>query len=215
MPDDAVPDTSNSTVEDDTLVEHSPLPEDNVTSRPSRAQPKSRKSNINDTPNTTVGGSSLGAPSGAAKHKDIDRPPLPPRPSNLALLQEGKSKSASLGRDSTLKSESNLQSLATTAVSRTDIQTHSFQDGSPQNFAVTAGSTPTNKSHQAFGSVRRIKNISGSETGDTASVRSLTPTLSRIGDNESLLGDVFGTAQDPPTWNLLGGESGIPESSDV
>ena len=143
------------------------------------------------------------------------RPPLPPWPSNLSLLREAKPKPADSAQNGSSTLGPNLQSTATTAVSRTDIQTHGYQDGSRNTFEGTADSTPTRKPYSTLGSVRRIKNISGGDTGDAASVRSLAPTLGRGADNESLLGDVLGTAQDLPTWKLFGGEDKILDSPDI
>ena len=125
-------------------------------------------------------------------NRDEDfRPPLPPRPSNLAtdlgLLRESRKESRNSMHQHSASLRPKLQSSATTALSRTDIHTQSFQDGSRETFTASAESTPSTKPSQVFGSIRRIKGFSSSEGGDTASVRSYAPTLEAGGDNESLV----------------------------
>ena len=128
--------------------------------------------------------------------------PLPPRPTNANLLQEGSfSPASSLQRLSKI-SRPRLQSTATTALSRTDIHTQSYQDGSRDTFAALAQTTPPSKAAAAFGSIKRIKGVSDSEGGDSASVRSYAPTLETGGDVESLLGEVLGASQESPAWKL-------------
>ena len=139
------------------------------------------------------------------------RPALPPRPTNLSLLQEGKSTHAEANSAQTSSPKPQLQASATTAVSRTDIQTQSYQDGSRDTFAASAGSTPSQKTIQPFGSLRSFRQLGGSEGGDTASIKSLAPTLGRGADDESLLGDVFGIAQKIPAWRMFGGDDEVLE----
>ena len=136
------------------------------------------------------------------KTEQEHRPPLPPRPTNVNLLQEGSYNPASSLQRLSKSSRPRLQSTATTALSRTDIHTQSYQDGSRETFAALAQTTPPSKAAAAFGSIRRIKGVSGSEGGDSASVRSYAPTLETGGDVESLLGDVLGASQESPAWKL-------------
>ena len=98
-----------------------------------------------------------------------------------------------------------LQSAATTAVSLTDIHTHSFQDGSRETFAAQAKPTPPSQFPKNVGSIRRLKGTGDSET-DTASIRSCAPTLGPGGDVESLLGNVFGVPQESPAWTSFGNQ---------
>ena len=97
-----------------------------------------------------------------------------------------------------------LQSAATTAVSLTDIHTHSYQDGSRETFAAQAKPTPPSQFLQSLGSIRRLKGTGGSET-DTASVRSCAPTLGPGADVESLLGNVLGVPQE--AWTSSGNQA--------
>ena len=99
-----------------------------------------------------------------------------------------------------------LQSAATTAVSLTDIHTHSYQDGSRETFAAQAKPTPPSQFLKSFSSIRRVKDTGGSET-DTTSVRSCVPTLGPGGDVESLLGNVLGVHQESPAWTSLGNQT--------
>ena len=130
------------------------------------------------------------------------RPPLPPRPTNVNLLREGSYSPANSLQRLRKTSRPHLQSTPTTALSRTDIHTQSYQDGSRETFAALAQTTPPSKATAAFGSIRRIKGFSNSEGGDSASVRSYAPTLETGGDVESLLGEVLGASQESPAWRL-------------
>ena len=132
------------------------------------------------------------------------RPPLPPRPTNVNLLREGHYSPGNSLQRSMKTSRPHLQSTATTALSRTDIHTQSYQDGSQETFAASARTTPPSKAIAAFGSIRRIKGVSSSEGGDSASLRSYAPTLDTGGDVESLLGEVLGASQESPAWRLHG-----------
>lgn len=147
------------------------------------------------------------------------RPPLPSRPTNLSLLQD----SAQVPRASPQTQRSaprpQLVSTATTALSRTDINTHSFQDGSRETFAATARTPPRGKSPRDYGSIRKdkAKGLSGSEGGETTSVRSYAATLEAGGDAESLLGDILGGGgggvgeQEVPAWKLFSSQAEGPD----
>ena len=150
-----------------------------------------------------VGSSSISqAQSQSPETEQEDRSPLPPRPTNVNLLQEGLYNPASSLQRLSRASRPRLQSTATTALSRTDIHTQSYQDGSRETFAASAQTTPPSKAVAAFGSIRRIKGITESEGGDSASIRSYAPTLETGGDVESLLGEVLGASQESPAWRL-------------
>ena len=97
-----------------------------------------------------------------------------------------------------------LQSSATTAVSRTDIHTQSYQDGTRETFATSPETPPSGKSPRFLGRVERFKGLSGSEAGDTASIRSFVPPSESGGDSESLIGDVLGIGEAGRLWSLLG-----------
>ena len=142
------------------------------------------------------------------------RPPLPPRPTNVNLLREGSYSPGSSLQRSRKASRPHLQSTATTALSRTDIHTQSYQDGSRETFAASAQTTPSSKAVAAFGSIRRIKGLSDSEGGDSGSVRSYAPTLETGGDVESLLGEVLGASQESPAWRLHNTQNEAPDPFD-
>lgn len=160
--------------------------------------------------------SSLISPAGSQNTESEQeyRPPLPPRPTNVNLLREGSYSPGSSLQRSRKTSRPHLQSTATTALSRTDIHTQSYQDGSRETFAASAQTTPPTKSIAAFGSIRRIKGLSDSEGGDSASVRSYAPTLETGGDVESLLGEVLGASQESPAWRLHSTQNEAPDTFD-
>ena len=113
------------------------------------------------------------------------RPPLPPRPSTLELLNPGS------GLQTPTKTpNSNLQASATTALSLTDIHSHSTFDDSRDVPAVSPELTPSGKSLKGISSIRRLKIHDVSEGEESASVRSYSPTVKARGELESLLGEV-------------------------
>ena len=135
------------------------------------------------------------------------RPPLPPRPTNLSLLREGKHSVRSASNTSGQSPISSLQSTATTAISRTDIQTQSYQDGFRETIASSAPTTPPSKAPSGLGSIRRFKGFGSSEAGDSASIKSYAPTSEVGGDVESLLGGILGDSQDTSAWKTLNFEN--------
>ncbi len=139
------------------------------------------------------------------KFDEGERPPLPPRPKNLNLLGNNKSHQSTL-RVPNQSARPSLQTLATTAVSLTDIQTQTFPDGSRETYANSTRSTQSGRSFHLGSPSGRNTSYNGSERDDTASLRSYAPTLG-VGDVESLLGDVLGAAgQHSPAWRLLSGQ---------
>lgn len=126
------------------------------------------------------------------------RPPLPPRPRNIELLQPGNS----LQRPKNT-SRPTLQSSATTALSLADIHTQSYQDGSRNTSTTSLDSTLSEKTLKGYGSIKKFKEWTRSEGDDSVSIKSYAPTLETGGDAESLLGEVLGESQESPAWKLL------------
>lgn len=129
-------------------------------------------------------------PEQPAQHHSSDRssspeghpPPLPPRPTTLSLLEDGGA-APGTPRLNTPTVQPHLQARATTAVSLADI---SQKDGGKETLPVR--SLP--------GTVRAKASLShlatpkgGSDTGDSASVRSYVP-YSESGDVENIFGDL-------------------------
>ncbi|RAL16251.1 guanine nucleotide exchange factor MON1 [Aspergillus homomorphus CBS 101889] len=112
-------------------------------------------------------------------------PPLPPRPNTLRLLDEG---GASL-RTARPGAPTTLQSRATTAVSLTDIGCH---DAGKENHVVREAS----ETLRAKASLNHLTSSRGSETGDTASIRSSVPQ-GDLGDVENVFGDFVATDTGP------------------
>ena len=134
------------------------------------------------------------------------RPPLPPRPANLNLLREGNNGNSLQVPKRPLRPQ--LQSQTTIAVSRTDIHSQTFADGSRETYANSTSSTPSRQSSRFDSPGGRLKGISGSEGDDSASIRSYAPTIGTLGDAESLLGDVLeGAGQQSPAWKLLSSQT--------
>ena len=129
-----------------------------------------------------------------------DKPPLPPRPSNLDFLTQISTPGSSL-RVPKRSVRPQLQSQATTGVSRTDIQTQSFPDGSRETYAHSTKSTPSGKSFRFDSPIGQLTGINISEGDDSTSLRSYLPVAG--GDVESLLGDVIVNGQQSPAWRLL------------
>lgn len=129
--------------------------------------------------------------------KEEELPPLPPRPP-----QKVSNAPPAIFPSTKAPTRPRLQSTATTAVSRTDIHTQSFQDGSRETSTAPKQHSPPTRSWTGWGSIRRLKIQDGD---DSASIRSYAPTLEAGGDVESLLGDVLGPE---PTsgWNILNGQ---------
>lgn len=145
---------------------------------------------------------------------DEQRPPLPPRPGTLDMLKEGNHGTGGTPQRTTHSARPNLQSTATTALSRTDIHTQAYSDGSRETYAASAETTPPSKPVGVFGSIKRFKGLSGSEGGDSVSVKSYAPTLEAGGDAESLLGEVLGASQETPAWKLLSTHYEAPDPFD-
>ena len=142
--------------------------------------------------------------------EEEQRPPLPPRPSNLDLLGEHpKSPKVTLQRQH--KSiRPHLQSKATTALSLTDIHSHIHPDTSRETYA---NSNKSGKSPKIQSPVGHFRGYNESEAGDSASIRSYAPTLETGGDVESLLGEVLG--QQSPAWKLLSSQAEVINPFDL
>lgn len=138
------------------------------------------------------------------------RPPLPPRPKKPELLHPG-----GILHGPTRSSRPNLQSIATTALSCTDVHTQSFQDGLREKIVAPTDSTTFGKSSRGAGSVRRFKGWTSGEGDDSASVRSFAPTVEAGGDVESLLGEVLGGPQETPPWKLRSSHVEAPDPFDL
>ncbi|MCJ1406037.1 Vacuolar fusion protein mon1 [Ptychographa xylographoides] len=144
--------------------------------------------------------SSAATSEGLSTISEGERPPLPPRPTNLSLLGQG-TKGSTL-RIPKRSDRPQLQSYATTAISRTDIQTLSFPDGSRETYANSTKSTPSGKSFRFDSPVGQLKTRNVSDGDDSGSLRSYAP-VGGGGEVESLLGDILGTGQQSPAWKLL------------
>lgn len=107
------------------------------------------------------------------------RPPLPPRPETIDLLNDGNTFRTSTTRP-------NLQSHATTALSLTEITGQTVEPN--DNFVSSIGRNLLGRGLRAKASLSQLNSARGSETGDTASVVSLAPNAEE-GQEENLFGE--------------------------
>ncbi|KAI5207221.1 hypothetical protein AUEXF2481DRAFT_43452 [Aureobasidium subglaciale EXF-2481] len=125
------------------------------------------------------------------------RPPLPPRPTNLDLLEE-RGSGGSIRLPKRMASRPNLQARPTTAVSLTDVHTsNNFQDHASRT--LSPPSRPVSRK-QSTANMDRFRSRVGSDAAETSSVRSYANTLGTNAEMESLLGDPFPTS---PAWKSL------------
>ena len=125
------------------------------------------------------------------------RPPLPPRPSNLDLLEQ-RGSGGSIRLPKRMASRPNLQARPTTAVSLTDVHTsNNFEDHRSRN--LSPPSRPVSRK-QSTATIDRFRSRVGSDAAETSSLRSYANTLETAGEMESLLGDPFPTS---PAWKAL------------
>ncbi|KAI4733385.1 DUF254-domain-containing protein [Aureobasidium sp. EXF-12298] len=126
------------------------------------------------------------------------RPPLPPRPTNLDLLDE-RGSGGSLRLPKRMASRPNLQARPTTAVSLTDVHTsNNLQD---HDSTLALPNRPMSRK-QSSATINRFRSRVGSDAAETSSIRSFTNTLGTTtgAEMESLLGDPFPTS---PAWKSL------------
>lgn len=107
-------------------------------------------------------------------------PPLPPRPNTLNLLDEGATPPGTIRHTA----QSSLQGKATTAVSLTDIGFQQLQDGGKDTYPTHV--LPGNL--RAKASLSQLASSRGSETGDSASIRSSAPNA-EAGEVENVFND--------------------------
>ncbi|KAJ6070022.1 hypothetical protein N7499_011909 [Penicillium canescens] len=107
-----------------------------------------------------------------------ERPPLPPRPNTLSLLNDETA------------SRATLQAEATTAVSRMDIGTQSSDAGSTHSTMALRGLP---RGPRAKTSLSQLTSSRGSEAGDSASIRSSILNTEN-GDDGALFTDFVATA---------------------
>ena len=119
-------------------------------------------------------------------------PPLPPRPNTLSLLDEG----ASSTRTVRQSNQTALQSRATTAVSLTDIASH---DGGKESYP--ARSLPGTLRVKA--SLSHLTSPRGSDTADSASIRSSVPQT-ELGEVENVFSDFVVTESGPMQQDSTG-----------
>ncbi|KAJ5826084.1 hypothetical protein N7474_003222 [Penicillium riverlandense] len=116
---------------------------------------------------------------GRSASPEGERPPLPPRPNTLSLLNDE------------VSSPATLQAEATTAVSRTEIGTRS-PDGRTSAYSTLAG-RGLPRGVKARASLGHLASPRGSEAGDSASIRSSIQN-GDVADSDALFKDFVATA---------------------
>ncbi|KAF7510176.1 hypothetical protein GJ744_007075 [Endocarpon pusillum] len=111
---------------------------------------------------------------------EVPRPPLPPRPTNLSTLRSRPSTSYQEHG-----SKDGLLSGTTTAVTTTDVNTYTTNDGSRKLHTSIGSRSPSSSTLKrgVIGSPRL------SDTGDSSSLRSYVPQLETREEVSSLFGD--------------------------
>ncbi|KAL8672867.1 MAG: hypothetical protein Q9168_002705 [Polycauliona sp. 1 TL-2023] len=167
--------------------------------------PTTEQSNHTSTDTPTI---ALQEPDPSDEEKPPPLPPRPTRPESRRKLTTGPP-AALRSPSSTVRPR--LQATATTAVSRTDIHTQSYQDGSRETYAASKQSSPL--SIGGWSSIGRLKS---QETSESASIRSYAPTLGTKADVESLLGG-FAAQEQTSGWNIFDAqlkETGLQQDDD-
>ncbi|EEH19349.1 hypothetical protein PABG_01668 [Paracoccidioides brasiliensis Pb03] len=121
-------------------------------------------------------------------------PVLPPRPG--LDEQEGATDATSKIKPT---SRHSLQSKPTTALSLTDVNTHTLPDGSKDLYSSTAVKTIPGKAIGHRTSVSQLRSRRGSDAGDSISVRSFVPG-GETPDDISLFGDFPIVGGDEISW---------------
>lgn len=168
------------------------------TAESSTAREQSREASTETLPSeSTVGGSAL------SELDDGSRPQLPSRKVTLELMgnmQKSPTQSLRVPRKA---SRPQLQSMATTALSLADAETHLRSDGSPRTPARSLHSMSSRRSLHPDTPSRRDRGYTTSEADETMSIRSFVPTAGGSADAESILGDLLLTDQRSPGWRFL------------
>lgn len=136
-------------------------------------------------------------PKSRSESLETARPPLPPRPKTVGAQDEEATSPTGSPRLARLGSKQNLQSSATTALSLADISTQIFPDGSRETHSSTPDKASNLQDVMPKASISRMTSRRGSESGETASIRSYIPNAVAAGDLESIFGDFPGRAG----WN--------------
>lgn len=143
--------------------------------------PEGQKNDIVDVPRQNNSSELLGSGTRSRRASSTEpRPALPPRPGTIDLLDEDSDVRPSTARP-------NLQSQATTALSLDDI---SGQTNSDAKNVITSGIGRSflGRTLRAKASLSQLTSARGSETGDTASIRSYIPNAEES-QEESIFGD--------------------------
>ncbi|KAL1982330.1 hypothetical protein VTN96DRAFT_1424 [Rasamsonia emersonii] len=116
------------------------------------------------------------------------RPPAPPRPGTINLLDETNNPLSNSPQSPRPSTRPNLQSQATTALSLKDISSQTNPDVPREVLFSSIGRNLLGRGLKAKPSLSQLTSARGSEAGDTASIRSYVPNAEG-GEEESIFGD--------------------------
>lgn len=190
MPDDQAggqPSLSAVEGQSEQVVEELPIPDDSK--------------DTSTSPRLVIGSDSDGA-NDLERSREMTPPPLPPRPTNLDLLDDRRSDTGSL-RISKRASRPQLQARPTTAVSLADVETRNYSSK-----RLSPSDSPANRAlsrRQSNATLSRYPNRYDSDANDASSVRSYSPSVTMGGEAESLLGNIL-PEEGTPAWKALTAE---------
>lgn len=116
------------------------------------------------------------------------RPSLLPRPGTINLLDENSNPLSDSLQSPRPSTRQGLQSQATTALSLKDISSHAASDVSKEAPFSGIGRSLLGRGLRAKASLSQLTSARGSETGDSASIKSYVPSAEG-GEEESIFGD--------------------------
>ena len=130
------------------------------------------------------------------------KPPLPPRPRKVSLSGKDNNLSKGISQRPRGPPRPQMRTNPTTELSLTDVHMRLYGDGPRISYKDSATSTDSGKSFQFDGSEGNLRSYPIDEADDSASTKSYVPTVEGV-DAESLLGDMVGSNQLSPAWQLL------------
>ena len=131
-----------------------------------------------------------------------EKPPLPPRPRKVSLSGKDNNLSKGTSQGPRGPPRPQMRTNPTTELSLMDVHMRLYGDSPRTNYKDSARSTDSGKSFRFDGPEGNLRSYPIDEADDSASTRSYVPTVEG-GDAESLLGDMVGSNQLSPAWQLL------------
>ena len=131
-----------------------------------------------------------------------EKPPLPPRPRTFGSSTKDNDVSSGTSQVPGGPSRPQIRTNPTTELSLMDVHIRSYGDSLRTSHRDSARSTDSGKSFRFDGSEGNPRSYPVDEADDSVSTKSYAPTVQGA-DVESLLGDMLGSNQLSPAWQLL------------